>query len=232
MALVDEMDDHLYVLAAHCVGELCAETERLTGQKLTIAELCSLLVSGINSCGDGLADANGENVVSLQPKLKKSGKVTIRAGDVVAIPAAQKDHFHWAVYITSNRFGHAFGVLRGTHPRRPLPTDPVWRPDVLPHPIYTTLHSVADGRWSVTGHAPHLLSLFAAQPEIYHPKRYHLNDPRIGAFGAAESPTGELRNLTEQEARDLGVLSGEYEVAVVPDRVETMLHRKHGGKVK
>jgi len=230
MSLVDEMDDHLFVLASHSIAELCREAERGTGRKLTIDELCELLTWAVRSCGDGLADVNVENLEALEPKLRRRGKVTVRPGDVVAIPRAgdEKD-VYLAVYITSNkRFGHAFGVLRGHHPLKPFRNDPGRKPSALPLPIYTTLHGVASGRWPVVGHAPDLLALFPSQPEIYHHKKYNQENHRIGPFGAAESPTGELRNLTEQEARDVGLLSDEYTQTMVPEELEAKLRRTLG----
>lgn len=209
MSVVANLDDHCFVLATTLVAELCSEVERTGGEKPTITDLCELLTWGLRSCSlDLLADVNVQNITGLRPKLKKRGKVILQPGDVVTIPSQQRGKYRLAVYITKNRFGYAFGVVRGEHPARPLP--PTWEPKILPHPFYTGYDCIASGRWHVVGRDAHLLSLFPKHPESYHYKEDWPEDDSIGPFGSAESPRGQLRTIDKQEAELVGLTTREY----------------------
>ncbi|MFD1044649.1 hypothetical protein ACFQ1S_03085 [Kibdelosporangium lantanae] len=47
----------------------------------------------------------------------------------------------------------------------------------------------------------------------------------FGPYGSAEKPNGELRQLAEDEARDVGLLDGTYDQVRLPEVLEQNLAR-------
>ncbi len=67
---------------------------------------------------------------------------------------------------------------------------------------------MGDGTWPVVGHDEGLLAAFPSEPEIY-----HWPDPTwpgIGEFGSAETAADVRRDISEAEAREVGLLDGTY----------------------
>src|SRR5688572_1430614 len=170
MSMIQKLNDHCFNLATKSVIELCRAVEEETGRKPTLEDFCELITWGFRSCSeDILEDVNTANVLELKPKVKKKGKIILKPGDVVAIPAKEGD-FYLAVYVTlAKRYGHAFGVFKGRHKLKPLA--PGWRGEPIQPVFFTTDMFVASGRWRIIGHAPELLSLFPQTPERYYAKR-------------------------------------------------------------
>ena len=226
MSLISELDDHCFVLATEAMVELCTEVENATGQKPTIDELCELLTWGLRGCSaDILSDANPVNVLALQPKMKRRGKVVVQPGDIVAIPASG-GLYYLVIFITKNTFGHAFGVFQGRHALKPPAAD--WKPDRWRLPIYTGDRLIASGRWLVVANRKDLLQLFPGQPEAFYDKEFRKYDDRIGPFGSAESPSGTLRALTKEEAESVGLIGGTYERGLLGEEFEALLEEKLG----
>lgn len=226
MSVIDDIDDHGFVLATELIVELCQEVEKLAGQKPTIDDLCELLTWGLRGCSlDLLADVNTSNVLRIEAKLKKRGKITLKPGDIVAIPA-KDGGWHLVVFITKNRFGFAYGILLGRHALKP--PSPQWQPEALAHPIYSGQRAVASGRWQVVGNNPDLLALFPSDPPIYHSKMSWPNEDQIGPFGSAESASDRLRPISKQEAKEVGLLTGEYRCVLMEDEFEEFLANRLG----
>jgi hypothetical protein len=236
-------------LATSLIVELCEAMEEKSGGKPTIEDLCELLAWGLRGCSaDILAAINPFQVVSLKPKLSSKGKIRPGPGDVVAIPAGIGE-FYLIVYVGRFRgpFGDAFGVIRGRHRIRPLPVN--WKPDVLKRLIGPDVRPIASGRWRIIGNRPDLLTFFPPYPEHFHSKRgLNRDDPRIGPFGSAESPTnyeGErdregvvdysteiercvLRHLSEREAREIGLDEEDFFQFGLEEQTVQFLHRLNG----
>ena len=68
-----------------------------------------------------------------------------------------------------------------------------------------------------------LLELFPKAPEIYHSKSANPLNGRIGPFGSAESPSGELRELNESEARQVGLIQDTYLQIMHEEQIEKYL---------
>jgi hypothetical protein len=58
----------------------------------------------------------------------------------------------------------------------------------------------------VIGHRPDLLDLFPKAPPIYHSKSDNISNNQIGQFRSAGTVVGELRQLSECEAIEIGLL--------------------------
>lgn len=144
----------------------------------------------------------------------------LRPGDVFAIDR-EKGGCFFIIYITRNRFGDAFGICdgRGHAPRVP----PGWTPtpSTMP-PVYTNATFAQSGRWKHVGHRRDLLSWFPSSPEIYHSKLDNPSNDLIGQYGSAESPSEELRDLSESEAKHID-LDGTYRQIMLEEQFEAYL---------
>lgn len=144
-------------------------------------------------------------------------------GDVVAVPASGGG-FHFAVVLGEGAFGTALGFVRGTF------AAPDWppaegAPEVRRHAVHTDNDAVRSGDWSVVAHDPALRARFP-EPEIYHAAGADddlldlLADsdaPEVGGSGMGETADGTTRRLDEAEAREIGLVDGTYEQAVLSE---------------
>ncbi len=249
MSRLDSLNDPCFSLATSLLVELCEAMEEEIGEKPTIVELCELLSWGLRGCSkDILADINPFQVESLKPKLSNRGKTRPRQGDVVAIPAAS-GNFYLLVFVGSfpGPFGDVFGVIMDRHEIRPLPVD--WKPEVLSRLIQTDLRPISSGQWRIIANRPDLLALFPRYPEYFHSKEgIDRDDPRIGPFGSAESPTnyeGEMdregvvdystgtekcvmRHLSERESREIGLDEKDFFQDGLEEQTVRFLQRLNG----
>ncbi len=237
-----DLNDNCFSLATELVVELCRAFEEEIGDKPTIAELCEILYWGIRSSApDVLKDINVDGLVGLSPKISRRKRVRPDRGDVIAIPAS-KDSVFLVLYLgLFARFGHAFGILRGRHKRKPLSAQ--WQPQPVARPFFTGLEGIASGRWSVIAHRADWLTLFPNEPEYYHCKRDFPHDGKIGPYGSAEtaseyegqrdrpdvvdySSAGErcvLRHLSKKEAQEIGLLENGFFQCGLEEQAEAYL---------
>jgi hypothetical protein len=242
-----DLNDNCFSLATELIVELCRAFEEEVGDKPTIAELCELLYWGIRSSApDILKDINVENLLELSPKLYRRKKLRPKRGDVIAIPAS-KDSVFLVLYLGMfAQFGHAFGVLRGRHKRKPPSAR--WQPQAVARPFFSGLESIASGRWSIIAHRPDWLTLFPNEPEYYHSKRDFPHNERIGPYGSAEtasdyegqrdrhdvvdySSAGEryvLRHLSKKEAQEIGLLENGFFQCGLEEQAEAYLKKLLG----
>jgi hypothetical protein len=221
------LNDNCFVLAGHAFIEIANAMKEELGRKPTLGELCEVLAWGFQSCSEEvLDDVHPGRIESVTCKLRPGKIQRLSPGDLVAVPASD-GKYYLGVFITKNRFGHAFGFFRGLWPRRPPKVDVVLVPCGLP--IYTGLHSLWDGTWRLVGHRSDLLAHFDADPEIYHAKRHHPQDDRIGEFGAAERASDELRSIDASEAVRVGLLDGSYESGVLAKMIANVLKARGCG---
>src|SRR5205823_4498791 len=101
---------------------------------------------------------------------------------------------------------------------------------------------------SIIAHRPDWLKLFPDEPEYYHCKRDFMNDKKIGPYGSAETESNYeghrnwpnvvdyssasescvLRHLSEEEAREIGLLSNSFFQSGLEDQVEAYLMKLLG----
>jgi len=228
VSLIDDLNDNSFALATEYIASLSREIEDETGEKPTLEELCDLLAWGLRSCSaDILKDADPANVTAVRATLARKGKVVLKPGDLIAIPAEVRSGCYLALFIVTNGFGYAYGLFEGRHNKKPLSRASHLKP--LQYPIYSGRAFVANGRWQIIGNYPHLLPLFPSVPELFHSKRDNENNPKIGSFGSGESPNNALRQLSEAEARTLGLLDGSYRQCLLEQEIEALLNRTTAG---
>jgi hypothetical protein len=209
-SLVGELNDAPFVAA----GELLAAAAGAEGAtSATVAAALEVLLR--TSADSVLADEPPVAVVSIaivsKPRAPKP-----KAGDVIAIPAPGRKSF-LAVVVAKNRFGTAYGLFEGTHDDDAAPTA-ADHPKPLPHPVYSDDDPVVSGRWHVIGHESGLLELFPSDPEIY-----HYSDEDSGEAAAAETADGKLRDVGDDEAREVGLSDESYRQVNLAEQVERLL---------
>ena len=224
---IASLGDSCFVLASHALLEIGEAIGGELGRKPTLEELCEVLAWGFQGSGDDLlSDVHPGRIERVVCILRAAKVQQLSPGDVVAIPIRDSKYF-LGVFLTKNRFGHGFGFFDGYWPCRPLGQDVIVKPFGLP--LYTTLHSVWDGTWRLVSHRPDLLAHFPLDPEIYHFKRDHPRDDRIGSFGAAETVSGVLRSIESDEAARVGLLDGSYRTTVSASKVAELLESRGCG---
>jgi hypothetical protein len=242
MSRTRELNDNCFVLAHELVVDLCRAFEEEINDKPTTAELCELLYWGLRSSSpDILKDINVENLVELRPIVSRRRKIRPKRGDLIAIPANEDSVFLVLYLGLFGHFGHAFGILQGSHKRKP--PSPKWEPQPIGRPFFTGLEYIASGRWSIIAQHPEWLTLFPVEPEYYHSKSDFLDDEKIGPFGSAETASGYegqkdrpdivdyssatetcvLRHLSEKEAREIGLLGNDFFQSGLEEEVEAFL---------
>lgn len=219
--LISSLNDSCFVHAGECLTKLCRMIEEESGVKPSLNDLCEILAVSLQGCsGDLLSDVDVQAVEKLTPKVASHKKVNLRPGDILVIPR-EKGGYYFAIYITSNRFGEAFGIFEG-HRQVPCVSSR-WEPVPAKFPIYTGKSLVVRGRWRRIDHREDLLDLFPKSPEIYHSKSDHPSDDQIGPYGSGETATEELRQLTESEARQIGLIQGTYRQVMLEEQFEKYL---------
>jgi hypothetical protein len=219
--LMGSLNDSCFVHARESLRTLCQMIEEESGVKPSLNDLCEILAVSLRSCsGDMLSDVDVQAVEKLTPKVAPHKKVSLKPGDILAIPR-EKGGYYFVIFITSNRFGEAFGIFQG---HRQIPyVSSKWEPAPAKLPGYTGRALVVSGRWRRIGHREDLLDLFPTSPEIYHSKSDHPLDDQIGPYGSGETATEELRDLTESEANEIGLIQGTYRQIMLEEQFEKYL---------
>jgi hypothetical protein len=209
-SLVGELGDAAFVAA----GELLADLAGANGA--SSHAVAAALETQLRASGDRMLGDEPPVAVSRIAIVAKSRASKPKVGDVVAIPGPGKTSFLAAV-VAKNRFGTAFGLFEGTHDPADVPTA-TNHPKPLPHPVYADDDPVTSGRWRVIGHDPALAELFPSDPEIY-----HYSDEESGKAASAETADGTLREVSDKEARDVGLADESYRQVYVAEQLERRL---------
>jgi hypothetical protein len=208
---LDELDDGVWSDANGLVTDLAHAYRGESGANPSLKALGDVLVEAFHTCGDEiLSGARGEDVVALEPEVRRQTAHAPKPGDVVAIPAPDGDGRHFtAVVVARNEFGTAYGVFKGTRGAEPVSSSSP--PDVVRHPIYSGDEPVKNGTWPIVGHDEGLLELFPREPEIFVGEALMPDvEQAVGPHGSAETPSGERRDISEEEAEEVGLTDGSY----------------------
>lgn len=224
--LISSLNDSCFVHAGECLTTLCQMIEEESGVKPSLNDLCEILAVSLQGCsGDLLSDVDVQAVEKLTPKVAPHKKVGLKPGDILTVPR-EKGGYYFIIYITSNVFGEAFGVFEG-HRQVPYVSSR-WEPVPIKYPVYTGKALVVSGRWRRIDHREDLLDLFPKSPEIYHSKSDNPSNDQIGPYGSGETATDELRQLTEAEARQIGLIQGTYRQVMLEEQFEKYLQNTLG----
>jgi hypothetical protein len=191
-----ELNDNSYAVAAAAFNHWW---QTGPGAPMTVADLAAAILQALRHVGSALLEPpEVARLTAITVQLRRV-KARARIGDIIAVSTADDD-YHLVVLVCRNRFGAGFGVIRGRYPLRTPSGDLAYAATGIVR--YSDETAIASGRWRLVGHDERLLSCFPAEPEIYHrPQPPVPGVPRIGEFGAAETASGQLRDLTAAEAR-------------------------------
>jgi hypothetical protein len=219
---VGDLNDSAFVDAGDLLSRLARGLAAATGAPPSLDDLAKLLGQGLRRTEpELLADLDPADLSGLSVAKQRAPK-RAKVGDIVAIPAANGRYF-LAVALDRNVFGTALGLFEGTHPAQAISVSR--HPPTAPRPVYVgdDEEPVASGRWRIIGHDDGLRELFPAKPEIFHRPRTGGPLPSVGPHGAAETPDGDLRPLSEEEAREVGLMDPDFRQAYTPDQLERRL---------
>jgi len=219
--IVGDLSDNSFNLAIDLVCYLCEAVEEDIGRKMTAQEFSDVLAEGLRFSPMGtFGDIDPRQVknvtIKTGPKLRK---VPYSPGAVFAVPRSD-GRFGFVIHICTNEFGIAFGMFRdiGEEPR--LDEKPNVREGQKI--VYSEDELIHSGRWVHAGRRTDLLELFSDCPEILH-EPAEGEEELARPFGIAESPTGDIRELSKNEAKQAGLLDGFYFQFLMSGQVEKVL---------
>ena len=220
-----ELDDHPFVDAGDLLSGLAKRLAASKGSRPTVGDVAHLLGQGLRRVQPELLD--DYDPTDLKGLTVESDQAPKRAevGDILAIPARDGGHF-LAVVLDRNAFGTALGLFEGTHPPRAVSA--AKHPPVVDRTVYVGEEAVASGRWRVVGHDDDLVELFPAKPEIFHRPDPDLLDDSVGPHGAAETPDRQVRQLSEREAREVGIFDPDFTQIYLGEQLEDRLNKQLG----
>ncbi|WP_406063103.1 hypothetical protein [Micromonospora sp. NBC_00860] len=211
---VSGLNDAAFVETAELISFVSENSRSDSSKPTSRGEFASGILSAIQDSGRLFGDVDGGQISSLSIE-SPVRNVRPKPGDVVAIRPRNND-FRLAVVLAHNRFGMAVAFLQGTSRSSLKIPD---RPKSATLPVYTDDHLIRNGTWPIVGHDEGLLTLFSSDPEIYHAPDPIFADVGIGEYGSAETAAGVLRNLSEREAREVGLLDGTYRQIVTSEEI-------------
>ena len=218
-----DLDDHAFVGAGDVLAEIAERLAASKGYRPTVDDVVDLLGQGLRRVRPELLEdydaTDFEGVTVRSDKAAKRGEI----GDIVAIPARDDRHF-LGVVLDRNAFGTALGLFEGTHPAHAISAAD--HPPVVGRPVYVGELGVARGRWQIIGSDRGLVDLFPAKPEIFHRPDPDLLDDSVGPHGAAESPDRQVRQLSEQEAREVGIYDPDFVQIYPSEQLEDRLNKQ------
>jgi len=223
---VSDLNDATFVVAGDFLVELTNAIKQETGQLPTLDALCKSIIEVLHRCDENLlADISPAHITGVKAEVKKQQKIASKIGDIVAIPAKNGEDFI-AIILAKNKYGVAYGFFEGTSKLKPVSIHA--HPPVRRYPIYSSDEFTQNGRWKIIGHDEELRSLFPADPETYFRKQVipgaEKYGGKIGPYGSGKTATGALRDLTQAEAEEIGLLSGQYRQVYLPEILEKYLN--------
>jgi hypothetical protein len=190
------------------------------GTPITLVDLAAVVHEALRNVGPALLDSSeAARLTAITPKRRRA-KARARTGDIIAVPTGNHD-YHLVVFVCRNRFGAAFGLIRGRYPlRNPTASLAAAATGIV---RYCDEEAISTGRWRIVGHDSQALGCFPADPEIYHrPEPPIAGLPAVGEFGSGETASGHLRDLTAAEAFAID-LAGSYEQVYLHEHFERTL---------
>ncbi|MEJ3748634.1 hypothetical protein WEI85_35805 [Actinomycetes bacterium KLBMP 9797] len=216
-SVVGELNDSPFVLAADAFNDWW---QAGSGKPITVADLAEAVLEALRQIGTIVQDPTQlARLTAVTPTLRRA-KARARVGDIISVPAGRLDQ-HLVVILCRNRFGTAFGLIRGRYPlRRPATELDAAATGIA---VYCDEHAITSRRWRIVGHDDRLLGRFPTDPEIYHrPQPPFPGMPPVGEFGSAETASGPLRDLTAAEAHAID-LDGSYQQVYLHDQFEEVI---------
>src|SRR5262245_30794253 len=91
---VGDLNDSTFVIASDFLNDLSHAIRADSGSVPTLDQLCDLLAEGLRQSGrDLLADIPPSAIEGVKAEVAKRRKVSVKVGDIVAIPAKNGEYF-------------------------------------------------------------------------------------------------------------------------------------------
>lgn len=225
---VGSLNDSIFVVANDFLLDLTHAIKADTGNPPTLNGLAALLTEGLHDSKDTLLiDLAPSDIQGIKIETLGKQKISVNVGDIVAIPALDGKYFI-ALVLSKDAFGLAFGLFQGSHQARPLSINA--HPPTMKYPIHSDDRLIVKKQWRIVGHNADLCVLFPAEPEIYHYPRTGKGYEKIGPYGSGETASGKLRDLTHEEAEEIGLLNESYRPFYMSEHLGKFLNSKLGLK--
>jgi hypothetical protein len=219
---VSGLNDAPFAEAVEGLTSICQEACDELGSPLTLAELLEIVVEGVRGVRPELLQMPPDQLlVGFRPILTKStGKLVWQVGDICAIPR-KAGGYCLGVFLENRRqigpmFGFFAHVFSSPRPRR-LATHPV-----LPHAWPMILLAEGNAVVRRVGNDPSLVARFPANREIFCEPDDSTNSKE---YGYAVSSSDAIRQLTKQEADEIGLFSVDFRQVLSYQDVEGLVDR-------
>ncbi|MBP0018076.1 MAG: hypothetical protein J7647_11020 [Cyanobacteria bacterium SBLK] len=221
---VKDLNDNIFVITGDFISDLMGIMISDRNRNPTFAEFSDVILTALQqSDKDLFLDVEPQKISGIKLKSDKRKKISGKPGDIIAIPA-NNNAFFLACILAKNVFGTAYGLFEGTFQLTPNVFHKY--PKTLKYPIYSGDEFVASGRWKIVGRDEKILALFPDEPEIYHAKQIVDVGIPIGLYGSGETASGKMRDLTKEEAEEIGLLSNSYQQVLLEEELEDYLNKK------
>lgn len=216
---VPELNDSAFVDASSLLTFIGEQVSAGHGRAASLGDLATAILEILRGEDVAFDDIRGTEVNSLAVTVPKNAAKP-KPGDLIAIPVGNSG-YRMAVITARNRFGTAIGLLG---PATSLPrVNKASLSSAAERSVYTDDQLFSEGVWMIVGHDDELLSRFPPDPEIYHGPDLIFPDAQLGEFGAAETASGVIRQITKNEAEEVGLLDNSYQQIFVSTHLQQLI---------
>jgi len=224
-------DDSLNADLAEALVSFARSHKEQVGRLPNAAEFAGILALIVQTTGENLFnDASNRQLKTIEFKfIKQKPSVNMSQGDIYCFPsktATGKCIFLGFVGLVKP-YGHVFVSFRGLHDANANIDD------LIPfrYPFVSSDKLIQKGEWKFLGNKSKLLSKHRIFPEVYLNKAFYPKRNDIGPYGLAErmNPDGSIteRNLTKEEAQQIGIYQNRNDVICQPEVVEDFIKSRN-----
>jgi hypothetical protein len=201
------------------------------GRLPTAGEFAETLTMIIQTTGANLfADAGNSQLKIVEFKfINKKPSVDLQYGDIYYFPSttAPSKCVFLGFLGRIRPYGDVFVSFRGLHSANVDINDLV----PFPYPFISGNKLIQTREWKLAGNKPDIFLTHGVFPEIYLNKAFYPKREDIGPYGQAErtNPDGSItkRNLTKEEARQVGIFQNRNDMVCQPDEVEDFIKSRN-----
>jgi hypothetical protein len=224
-------DDSLNAdLAEALVGFTRGHKEQV-GRLPAANEFAEILTLIVQTTGENLfSDASNRQLKAIELKfLKKKPNVNLSHGDIYCFPSkAIPGKCVFVGFLGQVKpYGDVFVSFRGLHDANANIDDLI----PFQYPFVSSDKLIQQGEWKFVGNKSDLLSNHGVFPEVYLNKAFYPKREDIGSYGLAQrkNPDGSntKRNLTKEEAQQIGIFQNRNDVMCQPEVVEDFIKSRN-----
>jgi hypothetical protein len=191
------------------------------------AEILALIIQTTND--DLFNDANNKQLKEVTfTFVKKSRSRKLAAGDIYYFPSKTvPGKCVFVAFVGMHKpYGNLFVSFRGFHDAKINVSELV----PVPYPLVSSDKLIQLGVWQFATNNVDLLSRYGIVSEVYLNKAFYPKREDIGVFGVAErlNSDGSINNrqLTKEEAQQIGIFQNRNDVRCQPEVIEEFLQSR------